>query len=83
MLVNKITGKPPPSKAVVPSQHSETAVQPATSVGYYHPMPGQVRNSGFRLGEKGKEKKDGKRIKRKVTRRCFLSFRVIAFIRVR
>ncbi|XP_017755130.1 PREDICTED: protein suppressor of white apricot isoform X1 [Eufriesea mexicana] len=41
MLVNKITGKPPPSKAV-PSQHSETAIQPATSVGYYHPMPGQT-----------------------------------------
>lgn len=40
MLVNKITGKPPPSKA--PAQHSETTIQSATGIGYYHHVPGQV-----------------------------------------
>ncbi|XP_076675955.1 suppressor of white-apricot isoform X2 [Andrena cerasifolii] len=40
MLVNKITGKPPPSKA---PQVPEPPVQPvATPIGYYHPVPGQV-----------------------------------------
>ncbi|KZC11692.1 Protein suppressor of white apricot [Dufourea novaeangliae] len=42
MLVNKITGKPPPSKT---QQPPETPVQlPATTVGYYHPVPGQIYN---------------------------------------
>ncbi|XP_076282766.1 suppressor of white-apricot isoform X2 [Lasioglossum baleicum] len=42
MLVNKITGKPPPSK--VP-QVPETPVQPpAPTLGYYHPIPGQGYN---------------------------------------
>ncbi|XP_026668451.1 splicing factor, suppressor of white-apricot homolog isoform X2 [Ceratina calcarata] len=39
MLVNKITGKPPPSKAPLP--HPE-AIQPATTTGYYHLAPGQA-----------------------------------------
>ncbi|XP_032663725.1 splicing factor, suppressor of white-apricot homolog isoform X3 [Odontomachus brunneus] len=38
MLVNKITGKPPPSK--VP-QTLDTTVQLMPSAGYYHPMPQQ------------------------------------------
>ncbi|KAF3428095.1 hypothetical protein E2986_10121 [Frieseomelitta varia] len=42
MLVNKITGKPPPSKA--PLQHPETTVPSATNTGYYHPVPGQNYN---------------------------------------
>ncbi|KAK9304522.1 hypothetical protein QLX08_004149 [Tetragonisca angustula] len=41
MLVNKITGKPPPSKA--PLQHPETTVPSATNTGYY-PAPGQNYN---------------------------------------
>lgn len=36
MLVNKITGKPPPSK--VP-QVLDSTMQPMPSAGYYHPMP--------------------------------------------
>ncbi|KAM0735986.1 Protein suppressor of white apricot [Formica fusca] len=36
MLVNKITGKPPPSK--VP-QVLDPTMQPMPSTGYYHPMP--------------------------------------------
>ncbi|XP_043797328.1 splicing factor, suppressor of white-apricot homolog isoform X3 [Apis laboriosa] len=43
MLVNKITGKPPPSKA--PAQHSETTIQSATGIGYYHHVPGQSYNA--------------------------------------
>ncbi|XP_033357887.1 splicing factor, suppressor of white-apricot homolog isoform X1 [Bombus vosnesenskii] len=42
MLVNKITGKPPPSKA--PPLHRESTVQSTTSTGYYHPVPGQNYN---------------------------------------
>ncbi|XP_014467681.1 PREDICTED: splicing factor, suppressor of white-apricot homolog isoform X2 [Dinoponera quadriceps] len=38
MLVNKITGKPPPSK--VP-QTLDTSIPPMPSAGYYHPMPPQ------------------------------------------
>ncbi|CAL1689604.1 unnamed protein product [Lasius platythorax] len=38
MLVNKITGKPPPSK--IP-QILEPTMQPMPSAGYYHPMPPQ------------------------------------------
>ncbi|XP_076619773.1 suppressor of white-apricot isoform X2 [Colletes latitarsis] len=42
MLVNKITGRPPPSKVL---QVPETTVQPATTtLGYYHPVPGQGYN---------------------------------------
>ncbi|XP_070163396.1 splicing factor, suppressor of white-apricot homolog isoform X1 [Polyergus mexicanus] len=36
MLVNKITGKPPPSK--IP-QVLDSTMQPIPSAGYYHPMP--------------------------------------------
>ncbi|GAB1861792.1 Protein suppressor of white apricot [Camponotus japonicus] len=39
MLVNKITGKPPPSK--VP-QVLDPTMQPMPSAGYYHPMPPQT-----------------------------------------
>ncbi|XP_012136399.1 suppressor of white-apricot isoform X2 [Megachile rotundata] len=40
MLVNKITGKPPPSK--VPSQQPENVTQAtASTTGYYHPVTGQ------------------------------------------
>ncbi|XP_019698836.1 splicing factor, suppressor of white-apricot homolog isoform X2 [Harpegnathos saltator] len=38
MLVNKITGKPPPSK--IP-QTLDTTIQPMPSAGYYHPIPPQ------------------------------------------
>ncbi|XP_053974769.1 splicing factor, suppressor of white-apricot homolog isoform X1 [Hylaeus volcanicus] len=42
MLVNKITGRPPPSKM---SQVPETPVQSAVpTLGYYHPVPGQGYN---------------------------------------
>lgn len=41
MLVNKITGKPPPSRIPAPPQ--EPTVQPTAATGYYHPMAGQVR----------------------------------------
>ncbi|CAK9805180.1 Protein suppressor of white apricot [Anthophora quadrimaculata] len=39
MLVNKITGKPPPSK--IPTQHVESTIQSSASTGYYHPVLGQ------------------------------------------
>ncbi|XP_011262451.2 splicing factor, suppressor of white-apricot homolog isoform X2 [Camponotus floridanus] len=39
MLVNKITGKPPPSK--VP-QALDPTMQPMPTAGYYHPMPPQT-----------------------------------------
>ncbi|KAL0131733.1 hypothetical protein PUN28_002942 [Cardiocondyla obscurior] len=38
MLVNKITGKPPPSKA---PQVLDPTVQPVSSAGFYHPLPSQ------------------------------------------
>ncbi|XP_029043060.1 splicing factor, suppressor of white-apricot homolog isoform X1 [Osmia bicornis bicornis] len=40
MLVNKITGKPPPSKAP-PQQLESTGQATATAAGYYHPVAGQ------------------------------------------
>lgn len=41
MLVNKITGKPPPSK--IP-QLADVAMQPVPSPGYYPPLPSQSYN---------------------------------------